>query len=57
MVVSRKKDKTDYVHWDDPHELVDRLGLLIASQRTGNCGYTNEIVSIVEELLEANIIV
>ena len=48
MIVSRKKDKIDYVHWDDPNELVDRLRLLIASQRAGNGGHTNEIVSIVE---------
>ena len=57
MVASRKKDKIDYVHWDDPNELVDRLRLLMASQRAGNGGHTNEIVSIVEELREADIIV
>ena len=26
----------DYVHWDDPNELVDRLRLLDASHRAGN---------------------
>ena len=47
----------DYVHWDNPNELVDRLRLLIASQNSGHTGHTNEIVSIVEELREAGIIV
>jgi hypothetical protein len=47
----------DYVHWDDPNELVARLRLLTASQRSGHTGHTNEIVSIVEELREANVIV
>lgn len=45
-----------YTYWDNPNELVDRLRLLIASQSAGNTGHTNEIVSIVEELREANII-
>lgn len=46
----------DYVHWNDPNELVDRLRLLIESQQAGHTGHTNEIISIVEELREANII-
>ena len=57
MTLTRKKDKIDYVHWDDPNELVQRLRLLIASQRVGNNRHTNEIVSIVKELREADIIV
>ena len=57
MTLTIKKDKIDYVHWDDPNELVDRLRLLMASQRVGNSGHTNEIVSIVEDLREADIIV
>lgn len=47
----------DYVHWDDPNELVDRLRLLTASQRSGHTGHMNEIASIVEELREAHVIV
>lgn len=46
----------DYVHWDDPNELVERLNLLKASERAGHTGHSNEINSIVEELKEANII-
>jgi hypothetical protein len=46
----------DYVYWDDPNELVDRLKLLVASQTAGHTGHTNEIVSLIEELQEAHII-
>lgn len=46
----------DYVHWDDPNELVDRLRLLLASTQAGHSGHSNEINSIVEELRESNII-
>jgi hypothetical protein len=46
----------DYVYWDDPNELVNRLRLLIASQSAGYTGHSNEIVSVIEELREANII-
>ena len=42
----------DYVYWDDPNELVDRLGLLVASRAAGHTGHDNEITSIVEELRE-----
>lgn len=48
--------KPDYIYWDDPNELVERLKLLIASQQAGNNNQTNEIVSIIEELREADII-
>lgn len=47
---------TDYVYWDNPNELIDRLRLLIASQNAGNNGHQNEIIAILEELVEANII-
>lgn len=47
----------DYVHWNDVNELVDRLRLLIASQRAGHTGHDNEIVSIIEELREAKVII
>lgn len=48
--------KPSYIYWDDPNELVERLKLLIASQHAGNNNQTNEIVSIIEELREADII-
>lgn len=48
--------KPNYIYWDNPNELVERLKLLIASQQAGNNNQTNEIVSIIEELREANII-
>jgi hypothetical protein len=46
----------DYVYWDDPNELVDRLKLLVASQTAGHTGHTNEIISIIEELREIDIV-
>ena len=42
----------DYVYWDDPNELVDRLRLLVAEQEAGNNFHVNEINSIIEELRE-----
>lgn len=50
------KLKKDYIFWDNPNELVDRMRLLIASQQAGNNNHSNEIVSIIEELKEADII-
>ncbi|KYN00596.1 hypothetical protein ALC62_08623 [Cyphomyrmex costatus] len=50
-------DKVDYVHWDDPNKLVDRLQLLDASRTTGNNAHDNEILSILEELREAGVII
>ncbi|KYN27441.1 hypothetical protein ALC57_03150, partial [Trachymyrmex cornetzi] len=47
----------DYVHWDDPNELVDRLRLLDASHRAGNNAHDNEMLSIIEELCEAGLII
>ena len=47
----------DYVHWDDPNGLVDRLRLLDASHRAGNNAHDNEILSIIEELREASLII
>lgn len=49
--------KPNYIYWDDPNELVDRLRLIIASQAAGHNNHNNEIVSIIEELREADIIV
>lgn len=53
---AKKDAKFDYVYWDDPNELVNRLRLLLASQAAGNSSHTNEIMSIIEELREAEII-
>ncbi|XP_071629451.1 uncharacterized protein [Temnothorax longispinosus] len=50
-------NKIDYVHWDDPNELVDRLQLLEASRLAGHTGHDNEILSIIEELREAGLII
>ena len=47
---------TDYIYWDDPNELIDRLKLLVASKDAGNQNHDNEILSIVEELKEAGIV-
>ena len=55
MLVSRGH-KMDYVYWDDPNELVDRLQLLAASYQAGNKSHTNEIMSILGELREADLI-
>lgn len=49
-------DGFNYVYWDDPNELIDRLRLLMASQTAGHTGHDNEIISIIEELREAKII-
>lgn len=46
------KENVDYVYWDDPNELVERLKLLLASRDAGNTGLENEIISIIEELRE-----
>lgn len=49
--------RAEYIYWDDPNELVERLELLIRSQQAGNTGNNNEIVSIIEELRERKIII
>lgn len=54
--VAKKDIRMDYVYWDDPNELVNRLRLLLASQAAGNSSHGNEITSIIEELREAQII-
>ena len=56
VYVEANTNKIDYVHWDDPNELVDRLRLLLASQQAGHTGHINEIASIIEELKETGII-
>ncbi|EZA56770.1 hypothetical protein X777_03235 [Ooceraea biroi] len=47
----------DYVHWDDPNELVERLRLLNASRQAENNSHDNEMLSIIEELREAGLII
>lgn len=54
--IFKRNSTLDYVYWDDPNELVDRLRLLHASQVAGNTSHANEIISIIEELREAQII-
>ena len=51
-----KLQKNNFMYWDNPNELVDRLRLLLASQAAGNTSLSNEILSIFEELYEAGII-
>lgn len=54
--LKKYKKNTDYVYWDDPNELIERLKILIASKDAGNTSHNNEIISIIEELKEAGII-
>lgn len=54
--LKKYKSNTDYIYWDDPNELIERLQLLIASKNAGNTNHDNEIISIIEELKEAGII-
>lgn len=51
------KENVDYIYWDDPNEIVDRLRLLISSSQAGHNSHNNEIMSIIEELREAQIII
>ncbi|KYN11453.1 hypothetical protein ALC57_16388 [Trachymyrmex cornetzi] len=50
-------NKIDYIHWDDPNEIVDRLRLFEASRQAGYNGHDNEILSIIEELRVAGLII
>ena len=52
-----KDNAIDYVQWDDSNELVDRLRLLDASHRAGNNVHDNEMLSIIDELCEAGLII
>lgn len=56
MLNKKLKKYTDFIYWDDPNELVERLKLLIASKNAGNTGVDNEIISIIEELREKKLI-
>lgn len=46
----------EYIYWDDPNELVDRLRLLIAEKSAGNTSHDNEIISILNELKEEGVV-
>ena len=48
--------KRELVYWDDPNELVQRLVLLVASKQAGHTDHDREILSIIEELREADYI-
>ncbi|CAB0042388.1 unnamed protein product [Trichogramma brassicae] len=51
--VAKSRDSlTDFVYWNDPNELVDRLRLLVVERSAGNNAHDNEIISIIEELRE-----
>lgn len=50
------KARPNFVYFDDINELVDRLKLLVASKDAGHTDHENEILSIIEELKEADII-
>jgi len=47
----------DYVHWDDPNELVDCMRLLEASRQADQNAHDNEMLSIIEEFCEAGTII
>ena len=49
-------NKINYIHWDDPNEIVNCLRLLEASRQAGHNGHNNEIL-IIEELCEAGLII
>ena len=55
-MIAGHDSRPEYIHWDDPNVLVDRLQLLLGSQAAGNPSHNNEIMSIIEELRDAQII-
>ncbi|XP_043481259.1 uncharacterized protein LOC122510569 [Leptopilina heterotoma] len=56
FMITNRNFQREYIYWDDPNELVDRLRLLMASQDAGNPSHNNEIMSIIEELRKAKIL-
>ena len=46
----------DYVHWDNPNALCDRLRVLVADREHGFTGHDREIKLIIKELRAAKII-
>lgn len=53
---NERRRTVNYVYWNKPRELVDRLRLLWSSKMAGHTGHDNEIISIIEELREEGII-
>lgn len=49
-------ENVDYIYWNKPKELIDRLKLLWSSKMAGHSGHENEILSIIDELREEGII-
>lgn len=50
--------KPEFIYWVDPNELCETLKLLFAFQEAGNTtGHTNEIRSLLEEMVEAGLII
>jgi len=49
--------KKQYIYWDNPNELCERLNLLVNSKIAGHTGHDAEIISIIEELREIGIII
>lgn len=45
-----------YIYYDDPNELIERLRLLMGSLASGNTAHSNEIASIISELRQREII-
>lgn len=56
LTLKNNNKNTDFIFWDDPNEIVDRLRLLMSSTAAGHNAHTNEIISIIEELREAQLI-
>ena len=51
-----KNNSKDYIYWDEPNELVDRLRLLVAETQDGHNFLGNETQEILDELTEAGYI-
>jgi len=47
-------NKIDYIHWDDPNKIVDRLRLL---EPCGHNDHDNEILLIIKEFREVDLII
>ncbi|XP_043467563.1 uncharacterized protein LOC122501864 [Leptopilina heterotoma] len=45
FMITNRNFQREYIYWDDPNELADRLRLLMASQDAGNPSHNNEIDS------------
>ena len=55
-VLTVTNKRIEFVPWSNPNSLVDRLQILIASQRAGHTGHDTEIASIIDALRKAEII-